>query len=361
MPIDLHSRLEARGPLPFPEFMAWALYDPDSGYYADPGRTRIGREGDFITSVAIGPLFGRLLARRIHAAWTVHNRPRPFTLLEAGPEDGQLARDILAEAEALDPGFREALHYAAVEPMPRKREALAARLADLPRATVHAEASEVRGTWGAVLANEVLDALPVHLLTFTAGAWHERRVAPADDKGLALVPAAIEDDRLAAFCDRLGTRFPDPYHTEACLAYEPFLAPFAAAFDQALMILIDYGFPAAEYYHPGRSEGTLRTYRRHRATDDPLLDPGEQDITTHVNFTAVEEAARAAGFTPAGITPQEIYFTRLMAPLLPGLDPGGDDGKQVLQQFRTLTHPSFLGTRFLVAEFTKGIPPAPGA
>lgn len=335
--------------------MSWALYHPDTGYYAEPDLQRIGRAGDYITSVSVGPLFGELLARRFLDLWRTHQRPSPFTLIEAGPEDGQLAADLLAAAAALEPGFRKALHYVALEPMPRKREAVAERISPEPNATAVSSADEIRAGFGVVLANEVLDALPVHLLEFSHGTWHERAVSLDEEGNLALALASPTDPRLVSFTERLGTTFPDGYRTEVCLDYEDFLAPLAAAVDRGLFVLIDYGFSESDYYHPARSKGTLRCYHRHQAVDDPLLRPGRQDITTHVNFSAVEAAAGNLGLEPAGIVSQERYLTRLAAPLLKQMDARDETARDTLLQFRTLTHPAFLGSRFHVAEFTRNL------
>ncbi|MCP4729349.1 MAG: hypothetical protein GY872_04650, partial [Roseibacillus sp.] len=163
--------------------MELALYHGEHGYYSNPARTRIGRTGDFATSVSVGPAFGRLLAVRLHQAWDVHGRPASLPVLELGPEDGSLALDILQAARRRDADFHRALHYTVCEHNARKREALAARFsaAQEARLDIVASPADHRAKRGVILANEVLDALPVHLVRSSGGAWNERLVTLEND------------------------------------------------------------------------------------------------------------------------------------------------------------------------------------
>jgi SAM-dependent MidA family methyltransferase len=363
---ELAGRIRKHGPISFREFMDLALYHPRGGYYSAPGRHRVGQEGDFITSVSVGSTFGRLLAHRIHQFWAANRCPDEIHLLEPGPEGGDLALDILGEAKRTMPGLHEALHYHACEPAEAKRAALAKRFhdADEPRAQVLGSPDELDpagtngqsgklGKLGIILANEVLDALPVHLVRFDGGQWHERCVTSTDGQ-FAWELRDMVDGALAGALAPLGTNFPDAYDTEICLEHPGFLAPLAAAFEHALFIFIDYGFPRHEYYHPSRTDGTLRTYARHQAGDDPLATPGQQDLSVHVDFTRLLASARALGLTPHGFTRQERYLTARAEPLLTKLPPDSPDTTSFIRQFRTLTHPGMLGAAFHILEFTKG-------
>lgn len=344
------------GPMPFSRFMETALYDPDGGYYTDSDRPRIGRSGDFFTSVSVGPLFGRLLGRRLRDFWDHLGRPEEFHLLEPGPEGGQLALDILQAARDHDPEFHQALRYHACEPVPAKQARLQSRFdaAGCPNARAVSAPDAVRGRFGAVLANEILDALPVHLVTFQSGKWLERYVtAKENELSWTLQPIRCPD--LAAATTALGLGFPDGYTTEVCLRHPPFLASLAACFEHSLMILIDYGFSREDLYLPARTEGTLRTYRNHHAGDSPLEDPGTRDITAHVNFSAVLDTGRRLGLHALGFTRQERYLTAIATPILHQLVPESPDTTSFVRQFQTLVHPSLLGSKFHVLEFSKNV------
>ncbi len=354
----LRPRIRAEGPLSFESFMDLALYHEDHGYYSDPSRLRIGTAGDFATNVSVGETFGRLLSLRLHRLWQEGGQPATMHLFELGPEDGSLALDVLRGVQALSPQFHGALHYAACEPSPRKRAALAARFGDAGEPNLRAIGMPPGATagFGAVLANEVLDALPVRLIRFVEGAWIERRVG-LQDESLIWVDAPIVDPLLARQVAALGTNFPDGYQTELCSVLEPFFESLMPLVDRGHFLFIDYGFAHDDYYHPDRTGGTLQTYAHHEARQDPLDSPGIRDITAHVDFTAVATAAGRAGLIPHGFARQESYLTNLAAPLLRELtdDPPPDS---FIRQFRTLTHPGFFGSRFHVLELRKGTLPS---
>ena len=313
----VRARIESSGPLSFEEFMGLCLYHEDNGYYSDPERHRVGRQGDFVTSVSVGALFGTLLAHRLHDAWHRAGRPGEMMVLEPGPEGGHLACDLLAAAQDLDPDFRSALHYRACEQNPRKHEILRTTLSGsgAPSPRVVTSPAQCRAPCGVVLANEVLDALPVRLVRFHRGTWLERRVTLNGD-ALAWTETPPAHPELQEALEALPGPFPEDYQTEICLGYPPFLRSLAEVFDRALVLFIDDGFSRSDYYLPGRSRGTLRTYRGQQAGDDPLLAPGTQDLSAHVEFTRLRDAGLAAGLVPHGFTRQEAYLTALATPLL---------------------------------------------
>ncbi|MCH2064869.1 MAG: SAM-dependent methyltransferase, partial [Roseibacillus sp.] len=257
----LRPLIEREGPLPFPRFMELALYHEDYGYYSDPTRTRVGRTGDFATSVSVGEAFGRLLALRLHQTWEAHGRPASLPVLEPGPEDGSLALDILRAARQQDADFHRALHYTVCEPNARNRETLAARFAASgePNLGIVATPTDHRSERGVILANEVLDALPVHLVRFSSGEWNERLVTLENDR-LAWTETPISTGPLRTHLENLPSGLPDGYSTEVGLQLLPFFHGLAGVFDDALLLFIDYGFERSDYYHPDRTEGTLQTY-----------------------------------------------------------------------------------------------------
>ena len=346
--------IEKEGPLSFARFMELALYHEEFGYYSDPNRTRVGRTGDFATSVSVGAAYGRLLALRVHQVWVAYGSPQAFSVLELGPEDGSLALDILHAARQQDPAFDRALQYIACEPGAHKRNALAQRFnaSGETKIRVVEAPTEARCEQGVLLANEVLDALPVHLVQWSGSAWREKFVGLEGGK-LVWRVSPLPDGPLSQHLTKLPASLPDGYTTEVCLELFPFVKELATIFDDGLLLLADYGFERKEYYHKDRCEGTLQTYARHQVGKDPLEAPGEQDLSAHLDLTSVEEAASEAGLTSLGSARQESYLVHLASKLLETPPPAGPD-RNFLSQFQTLTHPAFFGSRFQILEYAVG-------
>src|SRR3954447_17643865 len=297
----IRAEIRADGPMSFARFMELALYDPDGGYYrsAEP---RPGRGGDFLTAPELHPIFGATLMSGLHDVWRRLGRPSRFTIREHGAGTGALARSVL---DAVDDGaFGSAIRYQPIEVDRRRIDAFR----DALSAGGHLDAVEPppdAPMEGVVLANEVLDALPVHrvrrrgdLLVELAvdldptGGFVEREVEPTTDG----VRERLADE---------GIELVDGQTAEVCLALDRWVASAAAGLRRGVMLLIDYGYPAAELYDPARRpDGTLLAYVRHRATADLFAHVGRQDLTAHVDLTAVERAAEQAGLTTIGRTTQ---------------------------------------------------------
>lgn len=340
--------------------METALYHPEAGYYAR-GPGNIGRAGDFFTSVSVGPVFGGLLARRFLGHFRESGNPRRWRIIECGAHDGTLAKDVLAAIAVLDPSALEALEYVICEPLAALREVQQNRLADAGgRVRVIESADELadRPLPGLAFGNEVLDALPFHVVEHHAGCWHECRVTLGTDDGLSWCVVPVSDPALQAALSPLGDRFPDGYRTEIRTNFQAFLGPLARALENPLMIWPDYGFARADFYQPDRRRGTLRTFNRHRAGDDPFESPGELDITAHVDFTAVAMAARTLGGTVIDFRNQGAWLTALARDWLIAMDGHPDPAK--LRQFQTLTHPAHLGGAFQVIEISWNPAASPG-
>ena len=349
----LRDRIARDGPLPFPEFMATALYEPTLGYYARETR-QVGRGGDFFTSVSVGPLFGQLLARRFLAWWIGARQPARWRLIECGAHDGTLAGDILTALQALSPPAFAALEYRIIEPLPLLAEAQAANLAAFGE-TVRILPSPAALTHdplpGIVFGNELLDALPFHLVEWHDGAWAELHVRNASPASFSNFKFQISNSPLPPELSAALDRLPIPsgiYRTEVRTNFTGFLAPLLAAITHGRMIWPDYGFARPEYYLPERNTGTLRTFQRHRADDDPLDSPGERDITAHVDFTAVAEAAIHLGATLAEFASQGSWLTRLAEPWLRENEAAWTPAQ--IRQFQTLVHPGHLGAKFHLLE-----------
>ncbi len=327
--------------------MAAALYDPSRGYYAR-GTRQVGREGDFYTSVSAGPLFGVLLARRFLQEWTTLGNPGKWRILECGAHDGTLAHDILGEIARQNSAAFAALEYAIPEPLPSLRDAQRRTLADFPGTFVSiANPAELTALPGIVFGNELLDALPFHLIERRDGRWLERRVALAANDSLAWTLAEITDPALQS---KLPGNLPEGYLAEVRTNFPAFLEPLVRTLTTGLLLWADYGFARPELYDPARRDGTLRTFSRHRASADPLDRPGEIDITAHVDFTAAAEAAIALGCVPTGFRGQGPWLTEIARDWL--LAQEGNPDPALIRNFQTLTHPAHLGGNFHILELS---------
>ena len=333
--------------------MAHALYDPRDGYYAH-GRSQVGRGGDFFTSVSVGPLFGQLLARRFLRWRRESGHTGRWRILELGAHDGALAADVLAAITVLDSGAISTLEYAIAEPL----DALRASQQDTLRGheagvrwVADAAALADDPMPGIVFGNELLDALPFHIVTRRKGIWHETGVAPDLQRpdsltwcDLGPVAGALAD--AVARID--ATHLPDGYRTEVRTNYAALHATLSRILNGGSAMWFDYGFARPEYYDPARTGGTLRTYSRHTAGEDPLAAPGQADITAHVDFTAVAEDAAQSGFALATFQNQGAWLTREARKWLAEMETSPDPS--LIRQFQTLTHPAHLGARFHAIE-----------
>jgi SAM-dependent MidA family methyltransferase len=331
------------GLIPFARFMELALYAPDLGYYSG-GAAKLGKDGDFTTAPEISSLFGAALAR-IAAAIIAQSAPR---ILEFGAGTGKLARDVLTALAAQ--GVRVD-SYAIMELSGELRARQQEALKDFPQVTW---LDDVPASFtGVVLANEVLDAMPVQLVRKDAGQWRELMVT-IEEGAFALTPRAPD----AALLARIGAQIPqadnlvDGYLTEVHAVGCGFMATVARmlAAGKGAAILIDYGFPAHEYYLDQRIGGTLMCHYRHHAHPEPFYLPGLQDITAHVDFTAMALAAQDAGADVLAYMNQSSFLLAAgIGELIQAFDPA--DVKHYLPQasaLQILVSPAEMGELFKV-------------
>jgi SAM-dependent MidA family methyltransferase len=306
----LREEIAAAGSISFARFMEAALYDPADGYYVTPER-RPGRGGDFLTAPEATPLFGISLARMALETWRRLGAPERFVIREYGAGVGGLAYDILAGLDDLDPAAFAAAEYRLVEVNEaRVGEALTAMaqagLADKVDAEVALAGAPLEPIAGLVLANEVADALPAHRLRWQDGRAHEVRTTWRDGWFTdvdAPLPAALATS-VQALTDA-GVVFADGDVFEVAPAAADWFADAARGLARGYLVTIDYGYPAHELWRGHRKQGgTVRGYAGHTVTDDPYRRVGRQDLTAHVDFTALQVAAEQTGATLAGFTSQ---------------------------------------------------------
>ena len=286
------ARIRARGPISFAEFMAAALYDPAHGYYRS-GRPTVGRDGDFLTSPELHPLFGYAIAALAAADWDARGRPAEYTLCDIGPGTGALVDAAFGWVAAQRPDLAAALRGVLVEPDEAARARQRARLGEFDaRLTWRPGIGELAPLRGLVVANELLDAQPVHRLRWSGSGWEELFVGLSDD-GFRDVPGPPADPTVL---EPLAGLTPRPGQVvEVCLGIGALVGAIAAAVDEGLLLFFDYGHPRAQLYAPWRTQGTLMSFHRHTPGDDPYVRVGEQDLTCHVDLDAVTAAARRAG------------------------------------------------------------------
>ena len=337
------------GWIPFSRFMELALYAPGMGYY-NAGARKFGAAGDFVTAPEISSLFGRTLARQlveIMAQSTPH-------IIELGAGSGKLAVDILSELEQLNslPERYDILEVS-TDLRERQQALLQARLPHLIN-RVHWLDTLPDSISGVLVANEVLDALPVHLVRWTDAYIVERGVAN-EGENFVWQERLPENSMLRDIAQQI--KVPDDTLSEVSLAARGLVSSLSERLNQGVLLFIDYGFGAREYYHPQRIQGTLMCHYRHHAHDDPFFLPGLQDITAHVDFTAVAEAAIDAGLHLYGYTTQAYFLinsgiTGLLAET---------DSENVLDYFplsaqlQKLTSPAEMGELFKVIALGKGV------
>ena len=344
--VDAVAREIARagGFLPFDRYMQLALYGPGLGYYV-AGARKFGAAGDFVTAPELTPLYGATLARQVGA---ILDATKAREIVEFGAGSGKLAADVLAALAAND-----ALpsRYRIVELSPelvrRQRDAIA-RLAPALAALVEWLAAPPLRIDGAVLMNEVLDAVPPSIVARSGDAWSEEGVVLRGDGTLALAQRALGDTRLRALAQ---DRFPDgDYKSELNPAAETLVDDVGRRLAGGAMLIVDYGFPRHEYYHLQRDGGTLMAHHRHRAHGDPLSWPGLTDLTAHVDFTAIAEAGERAGLTVAGFASQAAFLLGLglldrSAAIGP---PTSTAYLRAASAVQTLTSPAEMGELFKV-------------
>lgn len=306
---ELKDRIEERGRITFEEFMDTALYHPEYGYYTSK-KARIGKEGDYYTSTDVHRAFGVCIMRQIEEMWNIL-KISPLSLVEVGAGKGLLCADILLSAREKSPTLFKEIRYFIVEKSPEFIERQKRHIEELGLLDKVSWVLEIKEglseNIGIVLSNELIDAFPVHKVRYSNGRWNEIYVT-LENGILTEKEDSISDERLADFLTGLEGSFDDRYTTEVNLKAIDWIKGVGNSLQKGFVITIDYGYPRKELYSAERNRGTLMCYFRHQASEDPYLNIGEQDITTHIDFTSLAEAGKAAGLEVAGFTDQSYFL-----------------------------------------------------
>lgn len=328
--------------------MQKALYDPIDGYYQSD-RPKWGLEGDFITAPELTPLFGQSLA--IQCMQILPELEKPV-LFELGAGSGQLCIDILTYLEQHD-ALPEAYWILEISAalQAQQKEKIAKQLPHLVDSVHWLSAWPEKPYEGIIIANEVLDAMPVHRFILDDAGILEQYVQLVNDRWV-WHNEPCQNPLLREYLQKvLPSDLPRPYMSEANLWVDGWLASAAESLRKGVFLILDYGFPRHEFYHPDRSQGTLMCHYKNQAHPDPLIHVGMQDITAHVDFTQVAEAARKAGFDIAGYTTQAAFLMNngLLALLEKNLT------LETQQAVKILLHPHEMGELFKVLALTKQV------
>jgi SAM-dependent MidA family methyltransferase len=356
----LAERIRRFGPITFAEYMRECLYHPVHGYYS---RLEARRFSDYYTSVDVHPIFGRLLARQFAEMWQQLDRPTKFLLVEVAAGTGRLARHILEFAQSHLPDFFNALNYVAVERSPARCDQLAGHLAHFIRKGKCRPSIEIpaRIPVGCVFSNELLDALPVHRVLQQRGALKEIFVT-SDGKVFSEIPHPLSTCAITDYFTAQHITLEEGHLAEAGLEACDWIAEIARRLDRGFVLTIDYGHEASDLFGAHHQSGTVVSYAKHQVSNNLYAAPGEQDLTAHVNFTALRQWGARHGLETLGLLTQTAFLLALgkgndFADLY---DSGMDDSARLRArlQLKTLIYPEGLGERFQVLLQQKSVPQA---
>ena len=356
------DRISTEGPISFAEFMRECLYHPIHGYYSRADARRFGDyyTSDYYTSVDVHPIFGRLLARQLAEMWRLRESPRPFIVAEAGAGTGRLAGHILDFSARALPEFYAALQYFAIERSAARRAEHAAHIAMHTAAQRAFSVSEIpkRIPEGCIFSNELLDAFPTHRVVFQRGAIGEIFVGFANGH-FTEVLGHPSTSAISEYFQEQGIVLEEGQQAEVCLEACKWIEQAGGALESGFVMTIDYGHEAKALFNEQHNRGTLLAYRDHAVSENLLGNPGEQDLTSHVNFTALDLWGRRAGLKRTGLVTQSEFLLALgrgneFADLY---DPSQTEVEKLRARLllKNLLHPEGLGEKFQVMIQHKGI------
>jgi SAM-dependent MidA family methyltransferase len=353
----LAERIRTGGPISFADFMRECLYHPDHGYYS---RASARCFGDYYTSVDVHPIFGRLLARQFAEMWELLGSPRPFVVVESGAGVGRLAGHILDFSARALPAFYAALEYVAVERSDARRAEHAVRLAAHVAAGRVSSSNEIPRaiSAGCIFSNELLDALPAHRVVMENGALREIYI-DFENARFTEAPRKPSTPALERYFREQGITLEEGQQAEVCVEACNWIENAGRALERGFVLTIDYGHEARALYGEHHNRGTLLAYRDHTVSENLLDAPGEQDLTSHVNFTALDVWGRRAGLLRTGLVTQSQFLVALgraneFADLY---EPVQSEMEKLRARLllKNLIHPEGLGEKFQVLIQHKGV------
>jgi SAM-dependent MidA family methyltransferase len=299
----------------FADYMALILYHPQAGYYASNAE-RISKNGDFLTSPHLANDFGEMLAIQLHQIWEILDRPQLFNVVEMGAGQGLLSAQILEYSQRVYPDLFQAIDYIIVETSAAMIESQQLRLKDLPVSWCQWDEIADRAIVGCFLSNELIDALPVHQVEIVEGKLQEVYLTKDANGKLIEEIGELSTDRLNGYwqlnqINLLNGKYPDRYRTEVNLAALDWLKTGSEKLQRGYIISIDYGYKADRYYNPMRAQGTLQCYYQHAYHNDPYINIGNQDLTAHVDFTALQNYGELLGLETVGFIQQGMFLMAL--------------------------------------------------
>lgn len=344
--------------------MEQALYHPEHGYYSS-GRCAIGRHGDYFTNVSVGPLFGRILAAQFAEMWQRLDCPKNFTIVEEGAHHGEFARDVLKATKEGMPDLFATLRYQIIEPFPILRNRQTATLSSFRDKTQwRTSLKELDPLCGVHFSNELLDTMPVHLITAKCGRglsaatktkWQEKYVTVTSDR-FDFIDGPISTTELQDHLSKIPAPPDRDYTTEVNLSALEWIDTLSRKIERGYVLVVDYGHPREEFYSPERTDGTLRCHGNHRLISSPLIDPGDIDMTAHVDWTSLAERAEESGLRLTGFTDQHHFITGIVTGLLQD-EFASNSATENRRTLQTLLHPGLLGRTFQFLALAKGISP----
>lgn len=364
---ELFYLIDQKGPIPFDAYMSIHQGHPQFGYYSRGTQKKIGKNGDFFTSVSVGSLFGECLAWQCCEAWKQLEMNGSLWILEAGAGGGELACDIVDWLDKNEPGLSKNLSYLFLEPFAEnqeeQRKEIQKRMGKTHRFHwfLGWEDLPILSSPVILIANEFLDSLPFKRITFRHGQWMEQHLYSNKENKLCFVDLPItKGSLLEDLVHKIALPEIDGYTTEIHTEAWKWIFQAGTKLDSSLFFIIDYGLSEGEYFAPWRSKGTLRCYKDHKVFSDPLLFPGTSDITAHLNFSLVVKAAEESGMEAIGWLDQHHFFMgwldqmHSMDPLFLLKDPRRESW---IRKFFMLSHPLFMGKNFKFLLLSKNLPP----
>lgn len=350
----------------FADYMDLALYHPVFGYYASSA-ARISQRGDFLTSPHLAVDFGEMLAVQLHQFWQIFGSPQTYQIVEMGAGQGLLAAQILEYVDREYPVFFQAIEYLIIETSPAMIAAQQVRLNSLPVRWCQWTEIDDNSIIGCFLSNELIDALPVHQVVVGENKLQEIYVT-FDHQSSKFIDTIgeLSTDRLNDYwqlnqINLLSDKYPNGYRTEVNLAALDWLQTVTQKLRRGYILSIDYGYSADRYYNPIRSQGTLQCYYQHAYHNDPYLHIGHQDLTAHVDFTALQQQGQLLGLQTIGLTQQGLFLMALgLGNRLAAISNSSEDIQSILtrrQNLHQLIDPMGLG-KFWVLLQSKGLTPA---